>query len=219
MNRDEVWMAIDDQRRLLVALLEDLSEREWREPSLCAGWTVREAAAHVARQNTGWSELPRAVPDLIRSGGMAGAIDAAARRHARLPTGTIVAEIRDRIGVWRPLPTLTYRQSAIDYLVHAQDIALPLGRDIPMPADAAAVAADAVWRNGAMFHARRRFTGFRFVATDVAWAVGEGSDVTGPIAALLLVLTGRPTGLANLTGPGLPKLRAGLVSGTPRPTA
>jgi hypothetical protein len=47
---------------------------------------------------------------------------------------------RDRIGVWRPLPSVTYRDTAVDYLVHAQDIAVPLGRRLDMPADAAVVA-------------------------------------------------------------------------------
>lgn len=217
MDRDEVWTAIDEQRRSLVILLEDLSEPEWRQPSLCRQWTVRQVAAHVALQNTTWSALPRAVPDLIRFGGMDGAIAAAARRHARLPTATIIDQIRERIGVWRPLPTVSYRESAIDYLVHAQDIAIPLRRDVPMPTLAATVAADRVWASGRMFHARRRLAGYRFVATDVDWAVGEGSQVTGPIGALLLVLTGRPAGLAQLTGPGVRDLRTGRATQAPRP--
>lgn len=210
MDRDEVWSAIDDQRRTLVAVLGDLSDAQWEHPSLCGSWTIRHVAAHVALQNTIWSALPRTVPDLIRFGGMDGAIDAVARRHARLPTETIIAQIRERIGIWRPLPMLTYRQSAIDYLVHAQDIAIPLGREIAMPVGAATVAADTVWTSAAMFHARRRFTGYRFVATDVDWSVGEGTELTGPISALLLVLTGRPAGLAHLAGSGADQLRAGM---------
>ena len=55
MNTEDVWRAIDDQRRRLVALLEGLSQGEWQRPSLCQGWTVRDVAAHVALQNTTWS--------------------------------------------------------------------------------------------------------------------------------------------------------------------
>src|SRR3954468_19555811 len=106
MDREDVWRAIDDQRRRLVELLEDLSDDEWDHPSLCAGWTVRQVAAHVALQNTGWSDLPRAVVDMARHGEMNGAIHAAACRHAELPVDVLIGEIRDRIGVWRPLPTL-----------------------------------------------------------------------------------------------------------------
>jgi uncharacterized protein (TIGR03083 family) len=129
----EAWAAIDDQRRALVRLLEDLPEQEWRQPSLCAGWTVRQVAAHLALQNTTWPAMPRAVLGLIRHGGMNGAIHAMACRHAELPVEAIIGEIRDRIGVWWPLPAVTFRETAIDYLVHGQDIAVPLGRSLPMP--------------------------------------------------------------------------------------
>jgi uncharacterized protein (TIGR03083 family) len=208
MNRDDVWRAIDDQRRGLVDFLQDLSDQEWRHPSLCQGWTVRQVAAHVALQNTTWSAMPRGVLEMIRHGGMNGAIHAMACRHAERPTEQIITEIRDRIGVWRPLPTLTYRESAIDYLVHPQDIAIPLGRDLAMPTDAAVVAAERVWTSPRMFRARTRFAGYRFVATDTEWAAGAGSEVTGPISALLLLLTGRSAGLAHLSGPGADALHA-----------
>lgn len=59
MDRSDAWTAIDDQRRALVRLLEDLPEQDWRRPSLCARWTVRQVAAHLALQNTTWPEMPR----------------------------------------------------------------------------------------------------------------------------------------------------------------
>lgn len=208
MDRDDVWRGIDEQRRQLVALLEDLSPEEWEHPSLCAGWTVRQVAAHVALQNTPWSALPRALVDTIRHGGMNGAIQAVARRHATLPTDVLIGEIRERIGVWKPLPTVTYAESAVDYLVHAQDIAIPLGRPFEMPADVAVVAADRVWTSRRMFHARQRFAGYRLQATDVGWGVGAGDQVTGPISALLLLLTGRYVALDALSGPGVAALRS-----------
>ena len=198
---------IDDQRRRLVELLGDLSEQEWRQQSLCEGWTVRQVAAHVALQNTPWSAMPSLVVETIRHRGMNGAIHAVACEHALLPTDQIIGEIRDRIGVWRPLPTLTYRESAIDYLVHPQDIAIPLGRRLPMPTDAAVVAAERVWSSGRMFHARRRYSGYRFVATDADWSAGQGAEVTGPISSILLLLTGRTAGLARLSGPGADTLQ------------
>jgi uncharacterized protein (TIGR03083 family) len=202
MEQREVWTAIDDQRRALVLLLEDLSEREWRRPSLCEGWTVRQVAAHLALQNTTWPAMPRAVLDLIRHGGMNGAIHAMACRHAELPADAITAEIRDRIGVWRPLPTVTFRETAIDYLVHGQDIAIPLGRTLPTPPGLAVIAADRVWSSPRMFHARRKLAGYRLVAGDILWAAGQGHEICGPIGALLLLLTGRPAALPQLSGPG-----------------
>ena len=41
----------------------------------------------------------------------------------------------------RPLPAVTFRETAIDYLVHGQDIAIPLGRTLPMPGRLAVLAA------------------------------------------------------------------------------
>jgi hypothetical protein len=44
------------------------------------------------------------------------------------------------------------------------------------------------------------------MADDVDWACGIGAEVAGPAEALTLVMTGRPAGLGDLTGPGLPTL-------------
>jgi uncharacterized protein (TIGR03083 family) len=207
MEHSAVWTAIDDQRRALVRLLDGLSEEEWRRPSLCEGWTVRQVAAHLALQNTTWASMPRAVLDLVRHGGMNGAIHALACRHAELPVEVITGQIRDRIGVWRPLPTVTFRETVIDYLVHGQDIAVPLGRPLPMPDGLAVIAADRVWASPRMFHARTKLAGYRLVADDVAWAAGQGHEIRGPISALLLLLTGRAAALPQLSGPGVDGLR------------
>ena len=40
-------------------------------------------------------------------------------------------------------------------------------------------------------------------ATDADWAAGEGNAVNGPIEALVLAMTGRPTGLEELQGDGM----------------
>ena len=49
MDREDVWRGIDQQRRELVDLLEDLSAQEWRQPSLCRGWTVRQVILLTGR--------------------------------------------------------------------------------------------------------------------------------------------------------------------------
>lgn len=210
MQEDDAWRAIDEQRRRIVELLEELSDREWAQPSLCQGWTVGDVAAHVALQNTTWAAVPRSLLDVVKAGGMNGAIQTAARRHGRLPREQIIAEIRDWIGIWRPLPTVTYRETAIDYLVHAQDIAIPLGRQLPTLPDLAVLAVERVWNSPRMFHARKTFNQYRLVATDTPWVAGQGEEVTGPIGALLLLLTGRPIALAQLSGRGAETLRASL---------
>ena len=207
MEQAAVWTAIDEQRRALVGLLKSLSAEDWSQPSLCGGWTVRQVAAHVALQNTPWSAMPRAMVDAVRYGGMNGAIHAMACRHALLAVEVIIAEIGDRIGVHRPLPTVTFRETAIDYLVHGQDIAIPLGRVMAMSPELAVLAADRVWSTPRMFHARRKLSGYRLIADDASWSAGQGQEVRGPIGALLLLLTGRPAALPQLSGPGTASLR------------
>ena len=96
-----------------------------------------------------------------------------------------------------------YRNIVPDVLVHSQDIAVPLGRDLPVPIAAARAAADRVWGMGWPFWARRRLRGMRLTAIDTDWTVGAGEEVTGPIAALLLLLlTGRTAAARpHLAGP------------------
>ncbi len=182
MERSEVWTAIDDQRCALVHLLEDVSEQEWRRPSLCEGWTFRQVTAHLALQNTTWSAMPRAVLGLVRHGGMNGAIHAMACRHAELPVEAIVGEIRDRIGVWRPLPAVTFRETAIDYLVHGQDIAVPLRRTLPTPPGLAVLAADRLWSSPRMFHAARSWPATGWWPTTPRGPPGRAMRSPGPSA-------------------------------------
>lgn len=211
MEQGEAWAAIDEQRRALVGLLESLSAGDWDHPSLCNGWTVRQVAAHLALQNTSWAAMPRVVAAAVRHQGVNGAIHAMACRHAATPTEVIIAEIRDRIGAHRPLPTVTFRETAIDYLVHGMDIAIPLGRPMKMSPDLAVLAADRVWSAPRMFHARKKLAGYRLIADDAWWSAGKGQEVGGPVSALLLLLTGRPAALPLLTGPGTEGLRQALA--------
>jgi hypothetical protein len=132
------------------------------------------------------------------------------RDHRRDPGhGRLAA--RHSIGV-------THLETLIDILVHAQDIAIPLGRRHDMPPQAAAIAATRVlsmrWPPP-LLPSARKMAGFRLTATDTSWSAGEGPQVHGPIAALLLVCTGRPAALPQLSGPGVPDLTARLSPSAP----
>jgi hypothetical protein len=70
---------------------------------------------------------------------------------------------------------------------------------------------------GFPFQARRRLSGLRLAATDVPWSVGDGPAVEGPIAALLLLLTGRSAALGELSGDGVPLLLPRLPTGAVDP--
>jgi uncharacterized protein (TIGR03083 family) len=203
VDREACWRVIEQQRLAIADLLEDLSAQEWDAPSLCAGWRIRDVAAHIAMtpQAPGpWTMLVEAV----RARGSFHRLNHdIAVRHANRPGADLVAELR-RHAASRKLPAVTsYRNVLADTLVHAQDMAIPLRRTLPMPTEAAATAATRVWTMGWPFHAKRRLAGFRLTATDTTWTAGNGTEIRGPTSALLLLLTGRTESLRQLSGEGL----------------
>jgi uncharacterized protein (TIGR03083 family) len=204
---DASWRVIAAERRALADLLAGLSTADWDVPSLCAGWRVRDVAAHVASVPL----LPGPLPMLaatVRAGGRINrVIDRLAVEHARRPPAQIVAELRAHADDRRLPPLTNHRNACFDILVHGQDIARPLGLRHPVPPAAAAAGATRVWTMGWPFRGSRRFAGFRLVATDLEWTVGAGAEVRGPIGSLLLLLTGRMVALDDLSGPGVDALR------------
>ncbi|MEV4133032.1 maleylpyruvate isomerase family mycothiol-dependent enzyme [Dactylosporangium sp. NPDC049742] len=214
MNRDQIWPVIHAQRGAVAALLETLSDEEWRRPSLCEGWTVRDVAAHLTLQDVGFGG---ALGMLLR---WRGSLDrtiqhAAHRRAAALSTGQIVAGVRGTPDARRHNFGVTHVETLTDILVHGQDIAVPLGRDLHTPAEAAAVATTRTltMKLPPPPPSAKRLTGFRLVATDTAWTHGEGPEVRAPMAALLLLACGRLTALPQLSGAGAAQLTGRLSAG------
>ncbi|MGI5241034.1 maleylpyruvate isomerase family mycothiol-dependent enzyme [Dactylosporangium sp. CA-139066] len=206
MDAEESWRAIAAQRLALADLLEGLRDEEWERASLCQGWRVRDVAAHVAMapQVAGVGAL---LADAVRARGSFHRLnhDAAVRHAEGRPAARLVDELRTHAHS-RRLPAVTnYRNILFDTVVHGLDVAVPLHRPWPVPAAVATAAADRVWSMGWPFWARRRLRGVRLVATDADWSAGTGAEARGPIAALLLLLTGRTAAAApRLSGPGAP---------------
>jgi uncharacterized protein (TIGR03083 family) len=206
VDTDEMWQVISRERALTADLLESLRPEQWREATLCAGWTVRELAGHLAYGPT--ARLGDVLVQMARAGGSFNRmVDRTARREATRPTAELVAALRAAAGTRRLTPGQTLPNAVLDILVHTQDVAVPLGIDRPVPAEAARIAAADVWRHRFPFHARRRLRGLSLVATDAGWTAGAGARVEGPISALLLLMTGRYAALDQLTGPGAAQLR------------
>jgi uncharacterized protein (TIGR03083 family) len=210
MDRDELWTTIDRERSSLADLLEELTPAEWELPSLCAGWRVRDIAGHLTLAHTG---ARAAVPALVRArGSFDRMILDTGRAAAGAPTDQLVAAIRALVGSRRHAVGTSETEPLTDVLVHGQDIAVPLGRERPMPPVAAAVAATRVWTMGWPWWPRRRLRGVTLVATDSDWRAGAGPVVTGTTADLLLYITGRGHVVPRLAGPGVALLPAGGVA-------
>lgn len=200
MDPDEVWLAIDAERESLADLLDTLTPGQWQAESLCAGWTIRDVAAHLALAHIG----PGAITvGFVRAGGSFNRMVRDTARRYRKPPAEIAAEIRRLVGSRRRVPGTSLLDPLVDVLVHGQDIAVPVGVRRAMPVAAAAAAAERVWSMGFPYRARHRLRGLRFVATDVDWSRGDGTEVRGEIAPMLLLLTGRNARAGELTGPGV----------------
>lgn len=205
MDRDAMWLALDHERAGLADLLTSLSDAEWAHHSLCAGWTVREVAAHLALGPR--MGVPTVLVEIVRArGSFNRMVDSTARRRSTRPVGQLVADLRDIVGSRRLAPGQKLADALMDVLVHGQDIAVPLNKTHPMPLEAARVSAEHLWRIGFPFHARKRLRGFRLSATDVDWAAGDGAEVRGSIEALLPLLAGRTATLPRLSGAGVAEL-------------
>jgi hypothetical protein len=59
-------------------------------------------------------------------------------RHGSWPPGEIVASVRDHTGTPRTARILDTRDALFDIVVHSQDIAIPLGREVTIRSTAAA---------------------------------------------------------------------------------
>lgn len=203
LDTDELWQIVDRERETLAELLEGLSPEEWETRTRCGDWRVRDVAAHLtlaARFTYGQvvREMLRARGDWNRM------IHDSAVREADRPVTEIVTNLRSTIGSRRLAPTTSPREPLIDLLVHGQDIALALGRVREMPPAAARDSADRVWTM--RFPPRPwPLPRARLVATDIAWTRGEGAVISGPIAALLLLLTGRTEAAAPRLDGAVPK--------------
>jgi len=213
---DELWSAVDDQRTRTADLLERLTPEQLEHPSLCEGWTVRHVAAHLTLQQEGFRDVAAFLvhnPRMLRHPGLnAGIHHSALIQAEQLTVEEIVARIRAMVGSRRHNAFVTPYDALSDTLVHSQDIAVPLGAEMPMRPEAAALAARRLWavRQSWISAVYRRLPldGYRLTATDVDWTRGQGPEVRGPISALVLLLAGRRVALDQLTGPGADSLRS-----------
>lgn len=208
MDKDTVWRHIHQQRRALADYLSRLDENGWEHDTLCAGWTVRDVAAHVISTPTiGWAEVLRMTPSMAR--GYNRAIFEDAKRRGRREPAEILADYEQYDGSRHHVPTTTHVEPLIDVLVHSQDVLRPLGIDHAMPPDAAAAAADRARLLAPLTGSRRLVRGARMVADDVEWARGRGPVIEGPMQELLMLCCGRDARVDALSGDGRELLRAG----------
>ncbi len=201
MRHDQLWEHIHAERAALAGHLATLTPEQWSHETLCPGWTVLDTAAHVIAnpQLRARDVLAMAGRNLGR--GYNAMIDREVRRWGRDQTPErVLADFETYAGSTRHVLLTTSVEPLLDVLVHTQDVLRPLGIRHDMSPEAAAVAADRARMLGAMM-GWRTARGLRLVATDTDWARGSGQVVSGPMAELLMLCTGREPDRSLLSTP------------------
>lgn len=192
------------ERRDLANYLETLTDEQWRQPSLCPGWTVRDVAGHLpSYDELGWLAV---LTLFARSGFSLARCNQVGVEHSRrLGTEQLVTRLRAR-AVPRGITAMFGSAIALtDALIHHQDIRRALGHPRTVPAGRLVAALSFLPRARAL-PAPANVRGLRLVATDIDWTHGIGPEVSGPGEALLVALAGRRQALTDLRGPGLATL-------------
>jgi uncharacterized protein (TIGR03083 family) len=211
VDREFVFAAVADERRRLATLLDGLDAAQLVTPSLCAGWDVKTVAAHVV--STVMDGTPAFLGLALRRGSMARAIDELARRGAQLPPAEIAANLHRCADRQISPPLFGPLDPLADVLVHGGDIRIPLGLPFAPEPQLAALAMDFLtgpWPFG--FVPLGRLRGISLRANDISRAWGSGAEIRGPVAALMMAVSGRTALLHLLDGPGLAPLRQRLCS-------
>lgn len=179
------------ERERLAALFAEFGSEQWAAASLCEGWSVREALAHMT--------MPFRLSPLGFLGGMVRSrfrfdrfADRDARAAAKAMSGRELAELyaANIRHPWRP-PGGGQAGALSHEVIHGLDITEPLGLPAPPPARIALVLGSAGPRNFDYFGVD--LAGTRLEASDAEATVGgdEGDPRRMPAKDILLVVTGR----------------------------
>jgi uncharacterized protein (TIGR03083 family) len=206
MDKDTMWDVIFSERRYLAADLEKLNEAQWDTRSLCAKWTVRQVVAHMTAAA---SLSPSKFFTQMAGSGFSfekvqqKGIDA---NLGSTPEQTLAAFRAVESSKMRPPGPMETMLG--ETLIHSQDVRGTLGISHTYPPESLTAAADFFKKSNLIIGTKKRIDGLSLKATDASWSTGSGPEVTGPMLALLMAMTGRPAVLAELSGEGVPMLRS-----------
>jgi uncharacterized protein (TIGR03083 family) len=187
------------EREDLLRLVEGLTPEQWRAPSLCEGWTVRDVVTHMlSYEGLGPRQLAARFARGLFLVDRVNAV-ALAENAGRTPP-----ELVDLLRAHLTPSGLTAGMGGAigltDGLIHQQDIRRALGEQRVIPAERLVPAL-----RTALFGVLRgvlRVRDVRLVATDIDWAFGRGPEVRGTGEALLMAVAGRRAVADELAGPG-----------------
>jgi len=210
-DAEAVYRIATDNRLLAADMFADLTPEQWRTPSLCAGWTIREVAAHLLEPLETEANTLKLLAYLVRyRGSLDRMVDDTARTVAARPTDELVSGLRERASTRLAPPVIGPLGPMTDTCIHLRDAARPLGLGVCPPPASWRPALDFLVSKPARrgFIPRDRLVGLRLIATDQDWQHGEGTEIHGTSEAIAMAVSGRSAALADLAGPGTDVLRA-----------
>jgi uncharacterized protein (TIGR03083 family) len=183
-----------------VDVLRAATEEQLAAPSLCAGWSVRDVAIHVA-----WHiHLPPSayVKDVVQFRAFGGAgFETKLLERERVHTTSDLID-------WLASPAQVNENNLGELIVHQQDVRRPLGATRVIATNYLVWALDyCLTRKGGGYFgvgggSYKRTRDLGLVATDIGWSGGTGPEVRGTGEAILMAINGRDVG-DELEGPGL----------------
>jgi uncharacterized protein (TIGR03083 family) len=200
------WPLIRAERVALIADLEGVPDAQWSTQSLCADWTVRDVLAHMT--TTAKMTPGKFVARYAGTGFRFNQFNTMGVKEEQgaSPSEAVAnfkAQLDRTTGPPGPIDAMVG-----EIVIHSQDIRRPLGIAHTFQPEALTLVGNFVTKGNLLLGGKRRATGLKLTATDVDWTHGEGPEVTGPLATIILALTGRRAGLAELSGDGLAILTA-----------
>ncbi|WP_067675874.1 maleylpyruvate isomerase family mycothiol-dependent enzyme [Nocardia miyunensis] len=186
------------ERADLAEFLATLTPEQWEQPSLCKDWRIRDVVAHmISYEELGrWGLLRR-----FAKGKFLYANDVGVREFSLLGPEQLLQFLGEHLVPRGLTAGFGGMIALVDGTIHHQDIRRPLGIPRQIPTDRLTRVLDATLPNPRL-GAWHRIRGLRLHANDIDWSHGTGPEVTGTGEALLLAITGRPSVLGELTGPG-----------------
>lgn len=170
---------------LLVAAAPEI----WDSPSLCEGWAVRHAVAHLT--------MPARMTLAEFGAGMAAAggdfttfSDAVAARDASLPVADLLDQLRSpTLHAWQP-PGGGAAGALSHAVIHSLDVTVALDRPSVAPAEATTAVLDQLTTAGGSVFGLD-LTDIRLEADDLDWSWGSGEPVRADGGRLVALLGGR----------------------------
>jgi len=197
---DTIRDMIAAQRTELAEILAGLPSAGWDEPTLCAGWRVREMVAHITmpfRYGRGRFAL-----ELARSRGRFNEMADRLARHdaVALSSADLAEAVRSNIGhPWKP-PGGGFTGALSHDLIHSLDITVPLGLDGAVPEERLRPVLPGSLAERSVTFFGVNLDGVELRATDLDWSLGSGTVLTGTASDLLLVVCGRTLPPGRLAG-------------------